>query len=466
MNYKKTTILIIFTLALFVGAFGASTTVAYAENLVVNFEADPLFSEANFLPGNEVVRTVGVTNNSEESQDIIVESINATDEDGLGDELNLVIKEGATTLYDDTLGEFLRAGEVSLSELGVDNSTTYSFGVTFNSGSDNDTQATNLGFDLCVGFEGGETNCGGTTVGGEGGTDGGGTSGGGGSSGGSGGGGGGGGGIIDHTPLEVFNEEVTDTNNTSVTAVIEWDSNLLSTSQVVYGKESDGPYSLNMTVDPYFGYPQGTLEDKAKVTHHVVVLTGLDVGETYLYRVVSRASPPTVGFEQKFTLAQEGNYTGATPTSYGGVPEQVGGDSPDNTPSTYESLIENILGEQKEALGEATDDSIDTTQVAALGFLTIPDNLYDFLKCLSLFLLFLLLIYIAWVLWGKEKYKEADGAFSKRLGMFFFVGALVSLVVAYLLDFNCTMIPLSILAVISLALYLYRMFTDKEETIK
>lgn len=458
MNYKNITILIIFVLALFVAAFGISPTAAYAENLVVQFEADPLFSEANFLPGNEVARTTGVTNNSESSQDIIVEAVNATDDDGLGDELNLVIKEGSTTLYSDTLGTFLRAGEVSLSSLGAGNSTTYSFGVTFNSGSDNDTQATNLGFDLCVGFEGGETNCGGTVIGGEGESGG----GGGGGSGG-GGGGGGGGGIIQTTSLEVFNEEVTDTNETSVTAIIEWDSNLLSTSQVIYGKESDGPYSLNITVDPHFGYPLGTVEVRTKVTHHVVVLTGLEAGETYLYRVVSRASPPTVGFEQKFALVEEGDLTGFTPTLYGGT---TGGGSEVGVEggSPVALQVQSAVGTPELVTDEAADTEVHTevaTQTAALGFLTIPDNFNDFLKCLGLFLLFLILIYITWVLWGREADYKNRPVLSGRLGMFFFVGALVSILIAYILDWTCTLTPLSILAVISIALYLYRMFTNK-----
>jgi hypothetical protein len=113
-----------------------------------------------------VVRTVDVTNNTETSQDILTESINGHDSDGLGDELNLVIKEGATTLYDDTLGNFLISGPVPLSSLGAELTTTYSFGVIFNPDAGNDTQSGDLGFDLCVGFSGGEMNCGDTVIGG------------------------------------------------------------------------------------------------------------------------------------------------------------------------------------------------------------------------------------------------------------------------------------------------------------
>ena len=146
MTYKHTTIsIIIFALTLFVGVFMMIPTVAHAvENLVVVFEEDPLFDEANFLPGSAVIRTVDVTNHTAVAQDIIVEAINALDSGGLGDALDLVIKEGATTHYSKTLGVFLRAGEVPLSSLGAGNSTTYTFSVTFDGSSNNDTQETAL----------------------------------------------------------------------------------------------------------------------------------------------------------------------------------------------------------------------------------------------------------------------------------------------------------------------------------
>ena len=112
MTYKHTTIsIIIFALTLLVGVFMVMPSVAYAvENLVVVFEEDPLFDEANFLPGSAVIRTVDVTNHTAVAQDIIVEAINALDNDGMGDALDLVIKEGATPLYSGTLGALVRAG--------------------------------------------------------------------------------------------------------------------------------------------------------------------------------------------------------------------------------------------------------------------------------------------------------------------------------------------------------------------
>ena len=434
MNYKNITISITtFSLLFLVSIFVVSPADAYAQNLVVDFQEDPLFSEANFLPGNEVLRTVGVENNSDSTQDIIVEAINVVDDDNFGDVLDLVIKEGGTPIYEGTLGNFLSAGEVPLSSIESSSSTTYSFGVTFNSGANNDTQTNVLGFDLCIGFEGGDTNCGNTVIGG----------------GGSGGGGGGGsiGGSSSgrrRTTLEVFNEEVTEENTGTETAVIEWDSNLLSTSQVIYGKESGGPYSLDLTVSPYFGYPLGTVEIPIKVTHHTVLLTGLEIGETYVYRVVSRSSPPTVGFEYTFILA-EGGETEEFSTQTILETEEILGSSVQTT-DNQEDSTENFLA--------------DDTQAAALGLLTLPDDLSGWLECLGFFLIFLVLIYIAWTLWRNRNSNYAEDKLSERRNLFFFIGSLLSIFIAYLLGWVCTILPLIVLAVISLALYLWNLFAN------
>ena len=269
---------------------------ATAVPLSVSFSATPLFSEVNFLPGNEAIRTVGVSNNSGSPQDIIIEAINATSTGGLGDKLNLVIKEGDTPLYTGTLGAFLNAGEVSLTPSLPDGaSITYSFGVTFESDAGNNLQNKTLGFDLCVGFSGGDKHCGDTVIGGEGDTGGGPTGGTGGTITGTGGGGGTSGGTHQ---LIISNEKaiVVDT-----TATITWDTNLLATSQVIFGLVSGGPYTLNLT-PPNFGYPLYNAEDATKVISHSMLLTDLTPGQTYVYRVVSHASPPTISYEHEFTV--------------------------------------------------------------------------------------------------------------------------------------------------------------------
>lgn len=381
------------------GSFaGMALAVNNVTPLTVNFSATPLFNEANFAPGNAVIRTVLVANNSGTSQNVIVEAINALDENGLGDKLNLVIKEGDTILYNDKLGTFLRAGEVPLSSLSDGANTTYSFNVVFDSNTDNNIQNKTLGFDLCVGFSGGDKNCGNTVIGDENNT-------GGGNdnppnneniSGTSGGGGGGGAPII----LVISNEQVNNTLNEGETATvtIKWDTNKLSTSQVVYGLVSDGPYTLVM-VPPYFGYPLATTEDPTKVMHHSVLLTGLIPGQTYIYRVVSHASPPTIGFEHQFTvpvsptthLLAQTNITNPITTTNEGI----------NVLNTNNPNTENNSAPKTENNNTVNSNSNLTANALFSDFGNIISN-----NILIFILILLLVLYLIWRFWLRKKTKR------------------------------------------------------------
>ena len=296
----------------------------FAANLEVAFEKKPLFSESDFLPGDAVVRTVTVINHSTTTQNIITEAINVEDAGGLGAELDLTIKKGTVELFNDTLSEFLRHGAVALSPLAEEASTTYTFFVAFNEDAGNGLQGASLGFDLCVGFEGGNRNCGNTAIGSEQDTNNGNPPIGGGGSGGTvpGTDSGGGGFVADPQPpgsLAITGIQAYAPIDLGPGVVrIVWDTNYLSTSQVVYGLASLGPYSIDIN-DPNFGYPFATVKDINKVDHHVVDITGLAAGETYLYRVVSTASPPTVSFERSFTVPV-GKHTGEVLASASGGP--------------------------------------------------------------------------------------------------------------------------------------------------
>jgi len=127
-----------------------------------------------------------------------------------------------------------------------------------------------------------------------------------------GGGGGGNGMIIGGKYLEITGESVVSNPSFEGSAVISWQTNIPATSQVIYGLSSDGPYNLSL-VGVNFGYPFASDEiDLGKVTTHQIVLTGLIIGETYSYRVVSRASPPTVGYEYTFSLKPDGSIDSVT----------------------------------------------------------------------------------------------------------------------------------------------------------
>ncbi|MCK5027521.1 MAG: fibronectin type III domain-containing protein [Candidatus Pacebacteria bacterium] len=308
---------IVATYFLFFGLVGVCAGQEAPKRLEVIFNPIPLFGTLNgtenFLPADVAEGAITVINNSGEDQDILVEAINVIDDEGLGDELVLTISDGVNTFYDEsfgTFGEFLRMGELSLSSLIVPVTpapvqTTYFFTVEYKEDSIG-PQGAIIGFDICIGFEGEDgVACGNTSVGNEHDT-------GGGDDGGENETVIGGGGYIPMIPLTVYGEGVLGTGDDGSgegMVTIEWNTNKLATSKVVYGlsKNDDGSsitYILDLN-DENFGYPFGTDENTPKITEHTVVITGLLPGREYKYRVVSRASPPTISYEHTFFVEME-----------------------------------------------------------------------------------------------------------------------------------------------------------------
>ena len=296
---------------------------AFAQTIDVVFETEPLFSEIDLLPGDSVTRFVDVSNLTEIEKNIRTEAKNEVG-CGIGvcmaDRLQLEITEGDTTYFSGTLTDFFDAGEVPLGTLSANSTARYDYSVMFLEDTGDTYQEASVGFDLLVGFVGEA----GTTDN---------ASSGGGSGGGSillasTGGGGGNGPISTTEGLAISNIRVVDIDK-SGTATITWDTNYLATSQVVYGLASEGPYSINLTL-PNFGYPFATQDDLAKVLNHSVVITGLIPGETYSYRTVSHASPPTVSYEYAFTIpdgsiVSTGTETGNSAVGVSGLSQSIAG---------------------------------------------------------------------------------------------------------------------------------------------
>jgi uncharacterized repeat protein (TIGR01451 family) len=137
--------------------FGAVNNAQAVSFLTIQFENTPLFSEANIVPGYSVTRWVKVTNTDSISHEIATKADAVSDADHFGDKLNLVIKEGATVIYSNTLTHFFAQSEVFLSNLAADANTQYDYTISFNTEADNAYQGKSLGFDIVVGSRAGES---------------------------------------------------------------------------------------------------------------------------------------------------------------------------------------------------------------------------------------------------------------------------------------------------------------------
>ena len=112
----------------------------------------------------------------------------------------------------------------------------------------------------------------------------------------------------------------TSVSITETTATINWTTDDLSTSRVVYDTT---PHSTLGTA-PDYGYTHSTIEDINKVTSHSVDLTRLSAGTVYYYRTISHGSPETVGDEQTFTTVDPPSLTVTTSNGGSGVSDGLG----------------------------------------------------------------------------------------------------------------------------------------------
>jgi hypothetical protein len=393
-----------------------------ASSLDVQFTPDPLFNKPNFLPLDETSGIVTVKNNSDTTQTIITEANHVLDNDHFGNFLNLKINGDNGILFDNTLAYFFtNAGEYSLGTITSGETKTFTYTVSFIDSSDNSYQGKTLGFEVCVGFQGGNaTNCGNTAIGNE--------------------NGGGGGGSTGSLMLIVFNEEannITNVNN-SGSAVITWNTNKLATSQVIYGLTSGGPYTLNLNA-PNFGYPFSNIEDSIKVMNHSMFIDNLIPGQSYSYRVVSKASPATVSFEHNFVvpllLAQANNNFYDTKKEEGSV------------------------------LGESTENPIEGSQLSLENVLSASILNRIWSDCYIFSLLIFILIYLIWKLWLRKKYKKSgitEETIENRFYLFFAISSAVIILILLILGKYCPLSIFVIVFILSTCFYSFRKLRSKK----
>lgn len=377
---------------MFGGFVGTASAVAAPTitPLQVQFNPEPLFNQANFMPTDMASGVVTVTNNSDAEQNVMTQAVNVSDVDNFSDLLLLVIKDSSNAvLFDGSLHQFFASGQgVSLGALPVGRSGVFTYTVSFINSDDNSYQGKTLGFDVCVGFQGdsASNHCGNSVVtpGEEDTRDGSGPM----TAFGRKGGG---------TTLMIVNEKASDelsfAQNDSVSATITWDTNLPSTSQVVYGPATSN-YTFDINNLPNFGYPLSTIEDGSKVLHHLVSLTDLKPGQTYVYRVVSRASPPTVGYEHKFTVPTLAQGEGGKITN---IDNEVGGPRGRFDGSLFgsgRSTEEGKGSSLKPSLSSSLKDLTKNNNLASVNFFGFRSDFMSLFPLIALLLVLLLFFLI------------------------------------------------------------------------
>ena len=382
------------------GLFVLFPAFANANGLIeVVFETgeDPLFQEANFLPGQEITHWVEVTNKSGQTLPIGVKMTklvcSGSETYCLADKLNLEIKNGTTltTLYGPvSLTQFYNDDEVKISDLEPNVPTRYNFSITFLAESGDDYQGLELGFDFKIGVLGTES------IGGEG------------SGGGTGGGTTGGGGIYFVSGLEIYNENALVSGENQAT--ITWLTNQPATSRVIYSS-GDEEHTLELDNLPNYGYAHSTEENTTPVTGHKMVISGLEPGTTYYYRCVSHGSF-AVSLEHSFTTLgvkqteeEAGPGAGETP---GQLPtaEVPAGEEPASAEAPAgEEEISGELG-----LPELIELGVEQEPKTGLGrFLAAIGSFFGSVSfCLILFILIIVLLVLSLLAVIEQKNKDAQ----------------------------------------------------------
>jgi hypothetical protein len=167
----------------------------------------------------------------------------------------------------------------------------------------------------------------------------------------------------------ISNEHITGTGDNSL--VITWTTNFPTTSRVIYDTTSHPTPGSG----PNYGYAYsiGPQDTSPKVKDHSVTITGVNVNQTYYYRVISGGSPEAVGKENPFTT----RYTFGLPGDglSDGASTGTGGNAPSAntavlgaTSLAFAGTGEEVLGtntQQGEVLGVATNSATPTPSVSS-----------------------------------------------------------------------------------------------------
>lgn len=98
-------------------------------------------------------------------------------------------------------------------------------------------------------------------------------------------------------PIEITERRVSYISATDSCAVIQWESSTPAATQVLFTELTTEPVTISTDIDPKFGYPNASTQNNAGNSQHTAILTGLEAGKAYSYRLVTRSHPsalPTI----------------------------------------------------------------------------------------------------------------------------------------------------------------------------
>ena len=357
--------------------------VAFAANLTGEFEKEPLFKEANFLPGDSVIRWAKITNTSGKSQTIAVQAMNyilPIPSDDLARALDFRISSGGIDLYGGskgkkTLADFYNDGVVSLNTLSDGAGAQYDFEIYFPAEKGNEWQLKQTIFDIVIGLknEGGGIDDPPTHTDKD-------------------NPGGGGGGSAGQCEITIYDATVQANPVSCDNAIIRWSTNCGSNSRIFYS--ANRPNGLPDQTKTNFGYEYSTEADKATVTQHTVTLSGLSKNTTYYYIV---SSADETSREHSFTTAstcqkttqpplnegEEG--TNPNPMTLGNTGDRSGGIIAGTSTEATTDPISKITASLHDALGgfsycDKTDELPWIILLILMGLCLYEENQYDKIK--------------------------------------------------------------------------------------
>ncbi|MGE5393075.1 MAG: hypothetical protein ACM3NH_05020 [Candidatus Saccharibacteria bacterium] len=125
---------------------------ARAQALVIVTQMEPLFTEANFAPGEQVTRWVKIANQSDNDRQAGLLLFNLVDPGHLGDAISLSVSSNGTELFRKTLSELSSQQETSLGIVAGKETRQYDLTATMDQTAGNGVQGQTLSFDITFGL--------------------------------------------------------------------------------------------------------------------------------------------------------------------------------------------------------------------------------------------------------------------------------------------------------------------------